>query len=456
MKSSHLAYPLLVICITLFITCTKDDPVEPINETPLVTPIGSPVGLQSSASIAGNGGTLSSSDGLLQITIPAGAVTGATTFSIQTITNECPGHFGAGYRLLPEGITFLAPVVLIFSYTDSLVTDEDFLRIAYQGQDQTWFAPKDITRQSASDKLIVETRHFSDWSLFERISISPLHAIVKIDESLDLKVILVGEPQHLDTTDADGIEFANLNMNRTFVSEWKINGTNGNSTHGYIAKQGEDKATYSAPSQVPSQNPVAVSAILKNVSFVDNGISYTNPNVIANILVIGKESKFSVDFTSSRSLQPVGNSWFTETDRGSMVILVQDDSVTITAIQNVDAEVTPETLTDPDPQCTFTLISVGDGPYHVSPNVTFAGFYQAITHSVYIGVSSQTFSTGLNPSFQENCQGSILLLGGEELPTLPAAFSFDATVDYQETVQPIPGGGAFPDGFLKTAVRKIY
>lgn len=454
MKYARFSYPLFVLSVTLLIGCTKDDPVDPVDMTPLVTPVGTPIGIASTASIDASGGILTSADGIVKITIPAGALSGATTLSIQSITNNCPGQYGSAYRLLPDGMTFAVPVTLTFSYTDSLVTDEDFLRIAYQGHNHTWFAPKVIVRQSATDKLSVETNHFSDWTLFERISITPLHDIIKKDEYLDLHVILVGEPR--DTTDADGIEFGNLNENRTYVSEWMVNGTNGNATHGYIVKQGEDKATYSAPSNLPSPNPVAVSATLKNVSFIDDGITYTNPKVISHILIIGTESKFSVDFSSSRSLQPVGSNWFTETDRGSMTVLVQDDSVTISAIQNVNAEVTPESLFEPSSECTFSLISTGDGPYHVSPNVTLGGFYTPITHSVYIGVSSQTFSTGLNPSFQENCQGSMDILGGEELPTLPTSFFFDANKNYQEFVQPISGGGAFPDGFLKTTVTKIY
>ena len=111
-----------------------------LDGDPTVTPVGIPVGPAVTASIAAGGGSLSSSDGMVQLTVPAGAVSAATTFSIQPILNFCPGGQAMAYRLSPDGIAFTKPVSLTFSYSDSLVVDEKFVALAYQGGDNTWFA----------------------------------------------------------------------------------------------------------------------------------------------------------------------------------------------------------------------------------------------------------------------------------------------------------------------------
>jgi len=449
-------YTALAICIAFSSGCNKDDlgtnPTD--SKEPLVTLVGTPTGSAVTATIGTNGGTITSADGMLQLTVPAGAVSTATEFSIQPVSNQCPGGFGMTYRLFPEGITFAQPVSLLFSYADTLLSNEKFLSIAYQGADKTWFAPKIVALNADGNQIGVETKHFSDWTMYQKIAIEPMSKSIKINESLDLQVIFVGEPKI--TTDGEGNELSNLNISKTYASTWQVNGTSGNAASGYLVKQSENRATYSAPSVVPdkSHNPVAVSATLNNISFTLNGVTFNNPKVIANIRVVGNEVLFYVEFTSSRTLQPVGNSYFTETDRGGISVLLQDeDSVTVFNILNVKAEVTPNSLSDNG--CTYTLSDPGDGFFNISPNVILSGIYSFTEHMVYIGINSTNFSKGFTPSFVKNCSGTYETIEGYEQPTLPAAFSFDANKDSQEFVQTIPGGGAFPDGFIKTTVTKI-
>ena len=250
------------------------------------------------------------------------------------------------------------------------------------------------------------------------------------------------------TTDSDGAEVNNLNVNTEVVTTWQANA-------GSIVKQTNNTALYTAPSAVPSPNPVEVSVTFNNLNFIQNGISFSNPKLTSRIRVVGEESIFFVEFTSSRSIQPVGNSWFTETDRGLMKVSVKRGVVKVYDIQNADAEVVPAFLYDPVSECTHTLSSAGNGPYHVSGNVSFGGVYSSSNNQVYVGISSESFSKGLNPSFQLTCPGGVPeKSGGEELATAPAQFSFDAGKDYQEKIDKIPGGGAFPDGYLKVAITR--
>ena len=93
MKNTILLYAALAICIAINVGCKKDssgtNPIE--SDKPLVTLVGTPTGPAVTASIDASGGKLSSADGMLQLIVPAGAVSVATTFSIQPITNHCPG-----------------------------------------------------------------------------------------------------------------------------------------------------------------------------------------------------------------------------------------------------------------------------------------------------------------------------------------------------------------------------
>jgi len=438
----------LITFVIAFTTCTEDDPgaADPADGEPLVTAVGIPAGPLVSGSIDASGGTLSSADGILQLSVPAGAVSASTTFSIQPIVNHCPGGHAVAYRLLPDGVMFSKPVSLTFAYSDSLVADEKFVALAYQGADNTWFSPKSVSLDEGDNTISVQTKHFSDWTVFFRLAIEPLSGSVKINKNLELKVAFVGELNTI--TDSEGVEINNLNNNTDISVTWEARS-------GTIKKQGDDGAVYTAPSEVPSPNPVEVSVTFNNVNFIQNGVSFSNPKLITRIRVFGEESIFFVEFRSSRAIQPVGNTWFTETDRGFMKVWVTSDSVRVYDIQNVDAEVLPGDLTDPDSKCKYTLVNAGHGPYHVSSNVSFGGIYSPINNQVYVGISSQTYSKGQNPTFQLTCPGSLpSQIGGGELATAPSQFSFDASKDYQEKIDVIPGGGAFPDGYLKTSITR--
>ncbi len=70
-----------------------------------------PEGLPTEATIGAGGGTLASSDGRLNITVPPGALAGDTVIAIQPITATAPGALGT-----PEDMTFAQPVTLTFTY----------------------------------------------------------------------------------------------------------------------------------------------------------------------------------------------------------------------------------------------------------------------------------------------------------------------------------------------------
>src|SRR5438552_12405250 len=66
--------------------------------------------------IGASGGTASSSDGNVQVSIPAGAVDGNVTITVAAIAPPAAGSFGNVYEIGPTGTQFKVPVAMTFKY----------------------------------------------------------------------------------------------------------------------------------------------------------------------------------------------------------------------------------------------------------------------------------------------------------------------------------------------------
>ncbi len=230
-----------------------------------------------------------SSDGTVTVVVPPGALAAGTQVGIQPITATAPGALGA-YRLTPEGQTFAQPVTITFSYSadEAGATAPDSMRIATHDARGYW-AVVGTTRDATQRTLAVTTTHFSDWSHVDGRQIVPASATVAVNKEQRLSVIDCG-----DGPDPDGgnsqqrllLEcLEDEELQPLPPSNWSVNAIpGGNSTVGTIAAVAGG-ATYKAPSSVPSQNPVAVSAqygtgtgrvtLVSNIKVVDALTVYT-------------------------------------------------------------------------------------------------------------------------------------------------------------------------------------
>ncbi len=254
-------------------SCTDGDPGP--QGQPVVTEAGTPIGTASSATIGAAGGKIASADGLVTLDFPAGALEANTVISIQPITNTAPlGVAGVSYRFSPDGQTFKTPVKVLFKYNDVMLagTPADLLWVVTQASDGSWQALRKSSVNAAAKTVSGEIKHFSDWGLgkFLDMQLNPAAAFLKPKESVELKV-----SGFVASTDPDeeltplvplepkggGDDLEPLvpfeKRNSLFkLLKWNLSGEGTLTPNGW-------SATYTAPSKVPSQNPVAVNVELE-------------------------------------------------------------------------------------------------------------------------------------------------------------------------------------------------
>lgn len=258
---STLASAALLSALMLF-SCKKSTETDitppPIDEN-TSTPIGTPSGALVKKMIDGNGGELTSTDGTVLVSIPAGALESAREISIQPITNELPGGIGDAYRILPHGEVFKKPVTIRFRYKqeDLVSTLPEFLDIASQTDEGSWESPMNATIDKQNRTLTVTSTHFSDWGYFKSLDLIPAEATVELGGSVDLKVTT--HFPYVDPDDAPpGVTVIKvLKTPRALrpdeIKKWSYTGD------GILISRGSE-AFYTAPEEEPDANPEAVTA----------------------------------------------------------------------------------------------------------------------------------------------------------------------------------------------------
>ncbi len=285
MKKINLFY-LLIFSFLLLCDCNKEEEdINKQNTKALVTEVGTPIGTESFVSIGASGGTLTSADGLLSVTIPAGALAAETKISILPLSNEAPLGLGSGYRLQPEGTKFSKPIQFVFHYSNALLdgTAADFLWIVTQAADGSWNAMLKSEVDKDAKTVTVESTHFSDWALgkFIDFTLNPASKTIKRGESVQLQLSGFSKDKALDDNDelaplvaikGDGNGLTPLTTippieSRLMdfrVKQWTMNGVAApvSNSNGSLSASGTS-ATYTAPNKRPDTNPVAVTVQLE-------------------------------------------------------------------------------------------------------------------------------------------------------------------------------------------------
>ena len=184
------ALPVLLI-VALACGLGGDGPSDPTNVgmVPVPTKAGEPIGPPATATISTEGGTLSTPDGALTVTIPAGAVAAPTEFSITPIVNTARGALSGAFRLGPEGTTFAEPVTLTFKGPEAYPSTGGGIGdvgVAYHDASGFWLPLPSVTRDEGANTLSVETAHFSDWTLLWQTGTPTAEGPIRLVQTIDV------------------------------------------------------------------------------------------------------------------------------------------------------------------------------------------------------------------------------------------------------------------------------
>ena len=262
------------------ISCSKEKTARPdeIDDT-TVTAVGTPTGQSVHKLIDASGGQLTSADGTINISVPAGALTTATDITIQPITNNLAGGLGTAYRLTPHGQLFTKPVTITFNYkvADTIGSRPEFLDIAFQNAEGSWEMLTNTIVNKAEKKIAATTTHFSDWGYFKSIQLDPFKATVEQSAFMELKVMTTFPRIDPDDAPPGTFTIKVLKKPRKLrddeIKSWNYVG------EGELDPEGAS-AFYTAPDHEPGVNPEVVVA---NINMHRKGQFM----ILSNITVLG-------------------------------------------------------------------------------------------------------------------------------------------------------------------------
>jgi len=253
----------------------EDESPLPTVSTPEGESLGSPV----TRLIDAKGGSLTSDDDRLTITVPPGTVAEPTTFSLETVENLMATGVGLAYKVGPPGRTFDPPLELEFTLEPRElegVADEDWL-IAFQPAPGPWQiatlaappSPLPLARltlvgagagaATTPGAATIKGRLSRSGTVAPatRYGLFPSGRVIRVGQARNMTVFSLqitgpGEPLKLSEFEiAEGVE----------VGAWAVNGVpGGNDVVGHTVPNATRAASFQAPQAEPTPPTVTVSA----------------------------------------------------------------------------------------------------------------------------------------------------------------------------------------------------
>lgn len=343
---------------------------QDIAASQLITAVGKPSGKKTEIKTNKDGSSLRSSDGVVELIIPEGAVPKKTIISILPITNLMPNGNGNAYRFEPSGIQFQKPMQLIFHYEEEEIKDsmQLLLGIAMQNDKGEWLSLKNFDLDTVAKTISGNITHFSDWSNFSAIKLYPSYARVKVNKELDLTIdLLASEEEEVIGLDNDPMLAPLRRRNISWTSSWRANEIlSGNNVVGTITPQSKVKATYKAPAKVPERNPVAVTADLRGLNYTTKVrgqvTTFTALKLVSNLLIY--DAAYEVTMVSEIQDAGVCMGAATYKDTGSFVVSLNGNQARI--IERVNRN-TSAFLNYSGGRCWgYTIVKPGTGSIHIA------------------------------------------------------------------------------------------
>jgi ZU5 domain-containing protein len=332
-------------------------PSLPVASPPAPSAVGKTTGPAVSATIGSSGGSLSSADGGIHVTIPAGALATDTTIGIQPIENTAPNGLDGAFRLTPAGQTFSQPVQLSFPYTDADLagTAPEALGIAFQDAEGLWEWQDAVAVDTTSKQLSVSMTHFTDFSKVPGLQLRPPSASVHLNGSVRLTVATC----LVDTSRGNVIMFPCFAPpdvpGLIDASSWAVNGAPGGTTGTGFVTGFNDLGGYIAPPRKPavgSTVDVSVISHFKGRTATLNSII----RIISGYRVVGD----FLEMDSNRVCAVGISASITDHVEFSLTpaFIAGADSFVVTDIQNSDTIASrPRKTPPPPPLTTITLVT---------------------------------------------------------------------------------------------------
>lgn len=254
------------------ISCQKKNGIEasPPVSGGVHYPTGIPDGVSNSKDIGPEGGTISSADNTVIITVPAGALAESKTIGIEAITNTNPAALGNAFRLTPHGQQFNKPVSITFNYStvkDSINVHQT-MGLAYQDNEGIWQFTGGNMIDTILKTVTYKSMHFSDWSMMPRIILKPYKASLGKGEELTLQALYYIPISACNCDDDIFVPFPDngygypvgmaTDLDKKYIGKWDLSGP------GTLIPTTTNQAAYKAPANLPLNTSATVSLTLKS------------------------------------------------------------------------------------------------------------------------------------------------------------------------------------------------
>ncbi len=330
---------------------------EDTTAKPAITGFGKDDGNKTELKIGKDGGSISSSDGVITLIFPEDALSKKTNISIQPVENMAPNGNGKGYKMEPSGIQFNKNATIVFNYAneDTANNAQALMGIAMQDETGKWYKLNKTVTDTVAKTIIGSIKHFSVYVNFSQAKISPKYARVKVNKSIRLKIV----GAFTDVTDSDGNEVIPLKIEYPKMN-WKVNGIEkGNSTIGFISASTNGSAIFKAPEKVPVPALVAVSVSPKQLLSSSIGQQYNF--MVSNILIY--DNAYKVTMVHSLKEAGAGSQMGAANyiDTGSFIVSVTGKEATVIEKENRN---TTSSLNYKG-RCTIQQLQPGSGTIHI-------------------------------------------------------------------------------------------
>ncbi|WP_285056609.1 hypothetical protein [Pedobacter ginsengisoli] len=280
MNKLSIKYASLIVCLAItFSACKKKQTFEPdpIPDEEVVfpghikQPHGEIKGEKIQATIGAAGGNLSVPNNALQLTVPAGALDDDVIISIQEVTNTmASGSIGKSYRLLPDDVQFKKDVEISIPLSDTtgMVLLPDWVYMTYQDKHGYWHCAKNSVYDELTKTMKVKTRHFSDWTLMQAITIKN-NGKDELDggEQTSLEIQITQPP----IESIDDLIDPPYSLDASKIGDWKLFFSGSPEVTGVLTGNGFS-ASYKAPAKIENYLNMSLYVDLKNLN------DFSDPN----------------------------------------------------------------------------------------------------------------------------------------------------------------------------------